>query len=128
MKSGSEFQQQVQTRMHMTRTKWKIVVSLFTAMTLACVPAVSQSKPQNVVVVNGTGQPVPAAAQGTTNVAGTVGLAAGSTVNISNTPTVRVGNTPSVTVPTRRPSTWRQVAASTSPTRPTARTIPPRWR
>lgn len=105
MKSGSEFQQQVQTRMHMTRTKWKIAVSLFTAMTLAWVPAVSQSKPavpgpptQDVLVVNGTGQPVPTAAQGTTNVAGTVGLAAGSTVNIGNTPTVSVGNTPSVTV------------------------------
>ena len=45
---------------------------------------------QPVRVVNGTGQPVPTAAQGTTTVAGTV--------NVGNTPNVNVANTPTVTL------------------------------
>ena len=76
--------------------KWMIALSLFAACTLIAVPAIAQSKPapgpppQNVVVVNGAGQPVPTAAQGTTNVAGTV--------NVGNTPNVNVANTPTVTL------------------------------
>jgi hypothetical protein len=51
---------------------------------------VAQSVTQPVRVVNGTGQPVPTAAQGTTTVAGTV--------NVGNTPDVNVANTPTVTL------------------------------
>jgi hypothetical protein len=65
---------------------------LFVTCAFVSVPAIGQGKPtpndkptQNVQVVNSAGQPVPTAAQGTTNVAGTVGLAAGTTVNVGNT-------------------------------------------
>ena len=105
MKSAVRFRQPA--RMPLTRKigKWMIALSLLTATTVVSLSAFGQNKltapsspTQNVLVVNGSGQPVPTTAQGTTNVAGTVGLAAGSTVNIGNTPTVSVGNTPNVTV------------------------------
>jgi hypothetical protein len=51
---------------------------------------------QSVVVVNGTGQPVPTAPQGTTNVAGTVNVGNTPNVNIANTPTVSISGTPTV--------------------------------
>jgi hypothetical protein len=54
------------------------------------VSLVAQSVTQPVRVVNGTGQPVPTAAQGTTTVAGTV--------NVGNTPTVTLESGSSVAV------------------------------
>ena len=75
--------------------KWMIAAFLFTACALLSVPAVGQARPtQNVLVVNGAGQPVPTAAQGTTNIAGTVGLAAGSNVNVTNPPDSQNNPTP----------------------------------
>ena len=73
----------------MTRNlrKCMIAVSLFTFVSVS-VLAVGQTKP--VLVVNTPAQPVPTAAQGTTNVAGTV--------NVGNTPSVTVANTPSVSI------------------------------
>lgn len=53
---------------------------------------------QNILVVNGTGQPVPTAPQGTTNVAGTVNVGNTPNVTITNTPSVNVANTPAVTL------------------------------
>jgi len=72
-----------------------IAVSLLAYVSVSLL-AVGQTKP--VLVVNTPAQPVPTAAQGTTNVAGTVGLASGSTVNIGNTPSVNVANTPTVSL------------------------------
>src|SRR5215469_6273766 len=73
------------------KLKLMFIVSLFAACALVAVPAIAQGKPtQNVLVVNGAGHPVPTAAQGTTNVAGTV--------NVGNTPSVTVANTPSVSI------------------------------
>jgi hypothetical protein len=87
------------------KLKLIFILSLFAACTLVAVPAIAQSKPgpptQNVLVVNGAGQPVPTAAQGTTNVAGTVNIGNTPDVNIANTPTITVANTPSAPVPTR---------------------------
>jgi hypothetical protein len=86
----------------MTRKIWKrmIAVSLFATFPLVTIPAIAQSKPapptQNVLVVNGAGQPVPTAAQGTTNVAGTVNVGNTPNVNVANTPSVNVTNTPTV--------------------------------
>jgi hypothetical protein len=54
--------------------------------------------PQNVVVVNTSGQPVPTAAQGTTTVSGTVNVGNTPNVNVANTPSVNVANTPSVSI------------------------------
>src|SRR5215469_8459214 len=72
--------------MTVTRWKWMIAMFLLAACVFLTVPAIGQAKPtQNVLVVNGAGQPVPTAAQGTTNVAGTV--------NVGNTPSVTVANT-----------------------------------
>lgn len=86
-----------------TRKKRTILVSLLTGTALVCVPAVGQSKPgsplvqtKSVLVVNGAGQPVPTAAQGTTNVAGTVNIGNAPSVNVANTPSVNVANTPTV--------------------------------
>ena len=78
----------------------KTVVAAFfwAACSLVSIPAVSQSRGLPVTVVNGNGQPVPIAAQGTTNVAGVVSLSSGSTVNVGNTPSVNITNTPSVNV------------------------------
>jgi len=79
---------------------WKsmVAVSLLAACSLVSIPAVSQGRGLPVTVVNGSGQPIPTAAQGTTNVAGTVSLASGSIVNIGNTPNVNVANTATVNV------------------------------
>ena len=104
----------------MTVTLWKCLIAgfLFAACAFLSVAAVGQAKPtQNVLVVNGAGQPVPTAAQGTTNVAGTVGLAAGSIVNVGNTPNVNVANTPSVNV-TNTPAVSLAAGASVNVTNP----------
>lgn len=82
-----------------TRSKWMIATFLLAACVFLSVPAVGQGKPtQNVLVVNGVGQPVPIAAQGTTNVAGTVSVGNTPNVNVANTPNVNVANQPTVTV------------------------------
>jgi hypothetical protein len=82
--------------------KWMIALSLFATCTLVAIPAIAQGKPgpptQNVVVINGAGQPVPTAAQGTTNVAGTVNIGNAPNVNVANTPSVNVTNTPTVSL------------------------------
>jgi hypothetical protein len=70
--------------------KHVIDVCVIAVCILMSVPLVAQGVTQPVKVVNGTGQPVPTAAQGTTTVAGTV--------NVSNTPNVNVANTPTVTL------------------------------
>jgi hypothetical protein len=95
---------------------------LFVTCAFLSVPVIGQSKmqnpqTQNVQVVNSAGQPVPTAAQGTTNVAGTVGLAAGSTVNVGNTPNVNVANTPSVSV-ANTPTVNLQAGATINVTNP----------
>jgi hypothetical protein len=83
-------------------SKWMFTVSLFATCTLFAIPAIAQSKPapptQNVLVVNGAGQPVPTAAQGTTNVAGTVNIGNAPNVNVANTPTVNLAGGASVNV------------------------------
>ena len=85
--------------MSVCKWKWMIDLSLTAGCLLISLPAASQAhQTQPVLVVNGSGQPVPTAAQGTTNVAGTVNLASGSTVNIGNTPSVNVANTPTVSL------------------------------
>ena len=87
-------------------------VAVVATRALISVPAVvGQSKTSQVVVVNSPSQPVPTAAQGTTNVTGTVTLASGSTVNIGNNPSVNVSNTPNVNV-TNTPTV--NLAAGTS--------------
>jgi hypothetical protein len=70
------------------------------AVSLIALPAVGQKSPSpsQVIVVNGTGSPVPVAAQGTTTVAGTVNVGNTPTVNVANTPNVNVANTPSVSI------------------------------
>src|SRR5579871_5896917 len=84
--------------------KWMLAVSLLPVCALSVLPATAQTRPapappaQPVLVTNGTGQPVPTAAQGTTNVAGTVNIGNTPSVSVSNTPSVNVSNTPSVTV------------------------------
>jgi hypothetical protein len=63
--------------------------------------AVSQGMqpPQNVVVTNSMAQPIPTAPTGTTNVAGTVGLASGASVSLaSGGNTVMVGNSDPISV------------------------------
>lgn len=52
----------------------------------------------NVTVTNSAAQPIPTAAQGTTQVAGTVGLSNGTNVGISGTPAVTISGTPSVAI------------------------------
>jgi hypothetical protein len=83
-------------------SKWMFTVSLFATCTLVAIPAIAQSKPAppptNVLVINGAGQPVPTAAQGTTNVAGTVNVGNTPNVNIANTPTVNLASGTGVTV------------------------------
>lgn len=70
--------------------KHAIDVCVIAVCILMSVSLVAQSVTQPVKVVNGTGQPVPTAAQGTTTVAGTV--------NVGNTPTVTLSSGASVTV------------------------------
>jgi hypothetical protein len=70
--------------------KHAIDVCVIAVCILMSVSLVAQAVTQPVKVVNGTGQPVPTAAQGTTTVAGTV--------NVGNTPNVNVANTPTVTL------------------------------
>jgi hypothetical protein len=78
------------------------IVSLLAACTLVTVTAIAQTKPapapptQPVLVTNGAGQPVPTAAQGTTNVAGTVNIGNTPSVTVANTPSVNVANSPTV--------------------------------
>lgn len=93
-----------------------VIAALVTACVLISVPVVGQ-KTQPVLVVNGSGQPVPTAAQGTTNVAGTVSLASGSTVNVGNTPNVNVSNTPDVNV-TNTPTVSLASGAAVNVTNP----------
>ena len=66
-----------------------MVMPLFIICALVGFPARAQ-RVQQVQVINGAGNPVPTAAQGTTNVAGTV--------NVGNTPSVNVANNPAVTL------------------------------
>ena len=70
--------------------KRAIAICVVVGCALISVSLVAQSVTQPVKVVNGTEQPVPTAAQGTTTVAGTV--------NVGNTPNVNVANTPTVTL------------------------------
>ena len=63
------------------------VIAVYIPMSVSLI---AQTVTQPVKVVNGNGQPVPTAAQGTTTVAGTV--------NVGNTPNVNVANTPTVTL------------------------------
>jgi hypothetical protein len=102
----------------MTLTKWRCMIALsLLAHVSVSLLAVGQTKP--VLVVNTPAQPVPTAAQGTTNVVGTVGLAAGSTVNVGNTPSVHVTNTPTVSL---------AAGVSVNVTNPLdSQTIPPHW-
>ena len=78
------------------KSKLTLVASLLAGCVLISVPAFGQKStlggpgPSPVLVVNGTGAPVPVAAQGTTNVVGTV--------NVGNTPNVNIANTPTVTL------------------------------
>jgi hypothetical protein len=76
-----------------------LAISLLAACTLPVLPAMAQGRPaQPVLVTNGSGQPVPTAAQGTTNVAGTVNVGNTPSVNVANTPSVDIANSPTVTV------------------------------
>ena len=92
--------------MSSNKSNWVFPVSLVVAWTLITVPAVAQKQApgppppptQNVLVVNGSGQPVPTAPQGTTNVAGTVNVGNTPSVTVANTPSVTVANTPSVSI------------------------------
>jgi hypothetical protein len=70
--------------------KHAIAVCVIAVCILMSVSLVAQTVTQPVKVVNGTGQPVPTAAQGTTTVAGTV--------NVGNTPTVTLSSGASVSV------------------------------
>jgi hypothetical protein len=72
---------------------WVIVVCILMPVSLA-----AQAVTQPVKVVNGTGQPVPTTAQGTTTVAGTVNVGNTPSVNVANTPTVILSNGASVNV------------------------------
>src|SRR5579871_2433831 len=90
--------------MTLNQCRWTIALFLFAACTLVRITSSAQTRSapappaQPVLVTNGTGQPVPTAAQGTTNVAGTVNIGNTPSVSVSNTPSVNVSNTPSVTV------------------------------
>ena len=93
------------------RSQLVLATSLFAACLLISIPAIAQTKP--VLVVNGTGQPVPTAAQGTTTVAGTVNVGNTPNVNVTNTPNVNVANTPTVTVGSLPPVTLSGTPAVT---------------
>ena len=80
-------------------SKWISALRVMTCCSLIALPAVGQKtgsappppQPLPVIVQNSAGQPVPTAAQGTTNVAGTV--------NIGNTPAVTLSGEAAVTNP-----------------------------
>ncbi|HKD84384.1 MAG TPA: hypothetical protein VKB58_06520 [Terriglobales bacterium] len=75
--------------MILSRCKSTFAVSLLAASLLS-IPAYSQiHQTQPVLVTNGSGQPVPTVAQGTTNVSGSVSLSSGSTVNVGNFPSTQ---------------------------------------
>ncbi len=78
--------------------KWMFSGSVLAAFVLASVSALAQGVTEPVKVMNSTSQPVPTAAQGTTNVAGTVNVGNTPSVSVTNTPSVNVANTPSVNV------------------------------
>jgi hypothetical protein len=78
--------------------KHAIDVCVIAVCILMSVPLVAQAVTQPVTVVNGTGQPVPTAAQGTTTVAGSVNVANTPDVNVANTPTVTLSSGASVNV------------------------------
>jgi len=88
------------------KSQWMMSAGLIAGLTFGWVSAVAQQKTsaplppatQNVLVVNGSGQPVPTAPQGTTNVAGTVNVGNTPSVNVTNIPSVNVTNTPSMNV------------------------------
>ena len=97
------------------KSRSTFVVCLLAVCMLICLPAFGQKStlggpgPSPVLVVNGTGAPVPVAPQGTTNVAGTV--------NVGNTPSVNIANTPSVSI-TGSPTVTLAPGASTGVTNP----------
>ena len=95
-----------------------LALPLLAACTLVAVPALGQKPSQNVLVVNGTGQAVPTAAQGVTTVVGTVNVGNTPNVNVTNTPSVNVANTPSVAV-TNTPTVTLAGGASVAVTSPT---------
>lgn len=83
------------------KSKWMFAVSLLATCGVSYLPVFGQKQtPQNlpVVVTNGTGQPVPTAAQGTTTVAGTVNVGNTPNVNVANTPNVTISGTPTVSL------------------------------
>src|SRR5215469_7846811 len=80
-----------------SKSKWIFAVSRFAGCTLLFLPAFGQKTTQ-VLVVNGTGSPVPTAPQGTTNVAGTVNVGNTPNVTVANTPSVNIANSPSVSI------------------------------
>jgi hypothetical protein len=84
------------------KSNWVIAEILLAVLTLVSPAAVAQAnngKPtQNVLVVNDSGQPVPTAPQGTTNVAGTINVGNTPNVNVANTANVNVANMPSVSI------------------------------
>ena len=75
-----------------------IDVCVIAVCILMSVSLAAQAVTQPVRVVNGTGQPVPTAAQGTTTVAGTVNVGNMPSVNVANTPTVTLSSGASVAV------------------------------
>lgn len=76
--------------MTINRSKWMMGAALVAACVLISLPVAGQAhQTQPVLVVNGSGSPVPTVAQGTTNVAGTVNLSSGSTVNVGNFPSTQ---------------------------------------
>jgi hypothetical protein len=78
--------------------KHAIGVCVIAVCILMSVSLFAQAVIQPVKVVNGTGQPVPTAAQGTTTVAGTVNVGNAPNVNVANTPTVTLSSGASVNV------------------------------
>ena len=84
--------------MSKTARKHAVAVCVIAVCILMSVSLVAQAVTQPVRVVNGTGQPVPTAAQGTTTVAGTVNVGNAPNVNVANTPTVTLSSGASVNV------------------------------
>lgn len=75
----------------------KMIGILVVSLVLGASSARAQkSGTQNVVVTNTSASPVPTVAQGTTNVAGTVGITGLVDVNVMNMPLVTLSGTPTV--------------------------------